>query len=317
MQIDARGRQATTPAQIPAPGWKDVLSRVYDNIAEHRLLAIAAGVTFYVLLAIFPAIAAFVALYSLFADPATIGAHLETLSGFLPKEGLDIVGEQLRRVSAQGATALGAASLFGLLVSLWSANAGMKAIFDALNVVYQEREKRGFLKLNAISLAFTLAGMTLVALALGVMVALPPALDALGLRQTVQTTVAALRWPILFVLVALAVSVVYRYGPSRDEPRWRWVSWGGVFAAVGWLIVSALFSWYAANLGKFNETYGSLGAAVGFMLWMWLSSIVLLVGAELNAEMEHQTARDTTEGPPRPLGERGARMADTIGPSRS
>jgi membrane protein len=149
------------------------------------------------------------------------------------------------------------------------------------------------------------------------MVALPPALDALGLRQTVQTTVAALRWPILFVLVALAVSVVYRYGPSRDEPRWRWVSWGGVFAAVGWLIVSALFSWYAANLGKFNETYGSLGAAVGFMLWMWLSSIVLLVGAELNAEMEHQTARDTTEGPPRPLGERGARMADTIGPSRS
>lgn len=317
IQTDARGRRATTPAQIPAPGWKDVLSRVYDDIAEHRILAIAAGVTFYVLLAIFPAIAAFVALYSLVADPATISAHLETLSGFLPKEGLDIVGEQLRRVSAQGATTLGAASIFGLLVSLWSANAGMKAIFDALNVVYQEREKRGFVTLNAVSLAFTLAGMTLTALALGVLVALPPALDALGLRQTVQTTVALLRWPIMFVLVALAVSAVYRYGPSRDEPRWRWVSWGGAFAAAGWLLVSALFSWYAANLGRFNETYGSLGAAVGFMLWMWLSSIVLLIGAELNAEMEHQTATDTTEGPPRPLGERGARMADTIGRSKS
>lgn len=310
---DRRGRRAATPAQIPAPGWKDVLTRVHENVSAHRVLAIAAGVTFYALLATFPAIAAFVALYSLFADPATIAGHLEALSGVLPAEGLAIIGEQLRRVSAQGATTLGFASILGLLVSLWSANAGMKAIFDALDVVYQEREKRGFFKLNAVSLAFTLAGMAMVAIALGAMVALPPALDALRLPPNIQTAVSLLRWPLLLLVVALAISVVYRYGPSRDEPQWRWVSWGGAFAAIGWLGASLLFSWYAANLGKFNETYGSLGAAIGFMLWMWLSSIVLLVGAELNAEMEHQTAKDTTEGPPRPLGERGAVMADTIG----
>jgi membrane protein len=308
-----RGRDAAQPSQIPAPGWKDVLARVYANIGAHRVLAIAAGVTFYALLALFPAIAAFVALYSLVADPATISAHLSALSGVVPAEGLSIIGDQIKRVASQGATRLGLASGIGLLVSLWSANAGMKAIFDALNVVYDEREKRGFFRLNAVSLLFTLAGMLFVALALAVMIAVPPALDALRLPQPLQMAVTVARWPILVLVVALAISFVYRYGPSRDEPQWRWVSWGGAFAAVGWLAASLLFSWYAANLGKFNETYGSLGAAIGFMLWMWVSSIVLLIGAELNAEMEHQTERDTTEGAPRPMGARGATMADTVG----
>lgn len=308
-----RGRAAETPAQIPARGWKDILVRVYDNVTEHRVLAIAAGVTFYALLAIFPAVAAFVAIYGLVADPSTIAAHLDALSGMLPAEGLSIVREQIDRVAAQGATRLGAASGIGLLVSLWSANAGMKAIFDALDVVYREREKRGFFRLNALSLAFTIGGMILIALSLAIMVALPPALAALGLSQGVERAIAWLRWPVLLVPVALAISLVYRFGPSRDEPKWRWVSWGGAFAAIVWLAASLLFSWYAANLGRFNETYGSLGAAIGFMLWMWVSSIVLLIGAELNAEMEHQTAKDTTEGHPRPLGERGATMADTVG----
>ncbi|WP_363349340.1 YihY/virulence factor BrkB family protein [Methylocystis echinoides] len=308
-----RGRDASTPAEIPASGWMDVLGRVYNNIAEHRVLAIAAGVTFYALLAIFPAIAAFVALYGLVADPATIAGHINALSGVLPAEGLSIVSDQIQRVSAQGSARLGAASIIGLLVSLWSANAGMKAIFDALNVVYQEREKRGFFRLNAVTLAFTLGGMAMIAMSLALVVAAPPALQALRLPPEAETAIALLRWPILLVLVALAISLVYRFGPSRDEPKWRWVSWGGAFAAIVWLAASLLFSWYAANIGKFNETYGSLGAAIGFMLWMWVSSIVLLIGAELNAEMEHQTAKDTTEGHPRPLGERGAVMADTVG----
>ncbi|WP_442754308.1 YihY/virulence factor BrkB family protein [Methylocystis sp. JAN1] len=314
---NARGRAAQAPSDIPAPGWKDVFARVYENMSEHRILAIAAGVTFYALLAIFPAIAAFVALYGLVADPATIGAHLNALSGFLPTEGLSVIGDQIHRVAAQGGAKLGAASIVGLLVSLWSANAGMKAIFDALNVVYQEKEKRGFIKLNAVSLAFTVAGMAVIAISLGAMVVLPRALEALHLPAGVETWASWLRWPILLIVVALAVSAVYRYGPSRDEPQWKWVSWGGAFAAVSWLIASLLFSWYAANLGRFNETYGSLGAAIGFMLWMWVSSIVLLTGAELNAEMEHQTVKDTTSGQPRPMGGRGATMADTIGPSRS
>lgn len=311
-----RGRAAAAPSEIPSRGWKDVLARVYDDINQHRILAIAAGVTFYALLAIFPAIAAFVAIYGLVADPSTISGHLQALSGFLPAEGLSIIGDQIRRVAAQGATKLGLASVIGLLFSLWSANAGMKAIFDALNVVYQEEEKRGFFKLNAISLGFTLAGMALLALSLGAMVILPRALDAVGL-PALETWTSWLRWPALVIVIAVATSVVYRYGPSRDRAQWRWVSWGAAFAAIFWLIASLLFSWYAANLGKFNETYGSLGAAIGFMLWLWVSAIVLLIGAELDAELEHQTAKDTTTGAPRPLGERGAVMADTIGQPKS
>lgn len=312
-----RGRAAATPAEIPARGWKDVLVRVYENISQHRVLAIAAGVTFYALLAIFPAIAAFVALYGLIADPATIGGHLNTLSGLLPAEGLSIISDQIQRVAAQGPARLGVTSLIGLLVSLWSANAGMKALFDALDVVYQEREKRGFLRLNAVTLAFTLGAMAMLALSLSALIAVPLALAALNLPEAAENAIALARWPLLLVLIALVISLVYRFGPSRDEPKWRWVSWGGAFAAVVWLAASLLFSWYAANLGKFNETYGSLGAAIGFMLWMWVSSIVLLIGAELNAEMEHQTAKDTTRGAPRPMGERGATMADTIGRSTS
>lgn len=311
-----RGRAATTPSEIPARGWKDVLARVYDDINQQRILAIAAGVTFYALLAIFPAIAAFVAIYGLVADPSTISGHLQALSGFLPAEGLSIISDQIHRVAAQGATKLGLASVIGLLFSLWSANAGMKAIFDALNVVYQEEEKRGFFKLNAISLGFTLAGMALLAVSLGAMVILPRALEAVGM-PALETWTSWLRWPALVIVIAIATSVVYRYAPSRDRAQWRWVSWGAAFAAIFWLIASLLFSWYAANLGKFNETYGSLGAAIGFMLWLWVSAIVLLVGAELDAEMEHQTAKDTTTGGPRPLGERGAVMADTIGQPKS
>lgn len=312
-----RGRAAAAPSEIPSRGWKDVLARVYDDINQHRILAIAAGVTFYALLAIFPAIAAFVAIYGLVADPSTISGHLQALSGFLPAEGLSIIGDQIRRVAAQGATKLGFASVIGLLFSLWSANAGMKAIFDALNVVYQEEEKRGFFKLNAVSLGFTLAGMALLALSLGAVVILPRALEAVGMPSQIDAWASALRWPVLVIVIAIATSVVYRYGPSRDRAQWRWVSWGAAFAAIFWLIASLLFSWYAANLGKFNETYGSLGAAIGFMLWLWVSAIVLLVGAELDAEMEHQTAKDTTTGGPRPLGERGAVMADTIGQPKS
>lgn len=310
---EGRGRAAATPSEIPAPGWGDIFSRVYADISEQRVLAIAAGVAFYALLAIFPAAAALTAFYSWFADPATITSHLQRLSGVLPGGAIQVIGDQIRRVAAQGTTTLGVASVLGLLVSLWSANVGMKALFDALNVVYQEREKRGFFGLNAVSLTFTVLGVVMVLAVIVALVALDPILARLDLNAREQWLVGLLRWPALFVLVSLAISLIYRFGPSRDRPQWRWVSWGGVFAALAWLAVSALFSVYAENFGRFNETYGSLGAVIGFMLWLWISNIVLLIGAQLNAEMEHQTARDTTVGAPRPLGTRGAVMADTVG----
>jgi membrane protein len=308
-----RGRLAKTPSEIPARGWKDVLWRIYGKIGEDRIMLVAAGTTFYSLLAIFPAIAALVAIYGLFADPTSIAAHLDSLSGIFPGGALDVIRDQMNRVAAQGRGTLGATFIIGLAVSLWSANAAVKSLFDALNLVYEEREKRGLVRLNLISLAFTTGGIVFVLLAIGAMIVLPIVLGYLGFAQQTALLVKILRWPALLVVVAFALALLYRFGPSRERPRWRWITWGSAFAAIGWLVVSLLFSWYAQNFGSYNATYGSLGAVIGFMIWMWLSAMVVLIGAELDAEMEHQTARDTTTGAPKPLGARGAKMADTVG----
>jgi membrane protein len=308
-----RGRHAATPSEIPPRGWKDIILRVYTNIGEDRVFLVAAGVTFYSILAIFPAIAALIALYGLVADPTTIAKQVDMLSGLLPGGALDVMREQMNRVAAEGHTKLGVTTLVGLAVSLWSANAGMKSIFDALNIVYKERERRGFIKLNLVSLAFTLAALLFVILAIACIVTLPAFLSSTDASGVTALVVKIARWPVLLLVIGLALAVLYRYGPSRSEPQWRWITWGSAFAALGWIIVSILFSWYTANFGTYNQTYGPLGAVVGFMVWIWLSTAVILIGAELDAEMEHQTVRDTTSGPPKPLGARGAKMADTVG----
>jgi membrane protein len=293
----ARGDQAklevgpdqstTTPSEIPARRWKDILLSVYNGISEDRILANAAGVTFYALLALFPGIAALVSIYGLFADPSSIAGHLDTISGVAPGGAIDVVREQMTRVSAQGSTALGISFALGLVLSLWSANSGIKALFDALNVVYEEKEKRSFIQLNAITLLFTIGTMVFLMIALACVIALPVALNYLTLPPVIGLLLKLARWPILLLLVGCALTLIYRYGPSRIQPRWRWITWGSVFAAVAWLAASASFSWYAANFGSFNKTYGSLGAVIGFMTWIWLSTIVVLVGGKLNAEIEH------------------------------
>jgi membrane protein len=308
-----RGRLAERPSEIPARGWKDILLRVYQNIGNDHVVALAAGVTFYSILALFPAIAALVALYGFFADPNTISAHLDGLSGILPEGALHIIGDEMKRIAAQGNNTLGVTFIVGLATALWSANAGIKSLFEALNLVNKEPEKRGFIKLNAVSLAFTLAAIVFVLLALGALVVLPIVLNYLGIAAAAELAMKILRWPALLILVMFGLALVYRYGPSRARPKWRWLTWGSAFAAIGWLAVSILFSWYAANFGSYNKTYGSLGAVIGFMIWIWLSIIVVLLGAELNAEIEHQSARDTTTGTPKPMGYRGAEMADTVG----
>jgi membrane protein len=314
---DRRGRSAEGPSEIPALGWKDILLRVYNGISDDRILANAAGVTYYALLALFPGIAALVSIYGLFADPNTIVSHVDTVAGFAPGGAIDVVRDQLTRVSGQGSTTLGVSFLIGLAISLWSANSGIKALFDSLNVVYEENEERGFIRLNLVTLSFTIAAIAFLLIALACIVALPVALNYLPPSGVTGVILEFARWPILLVLVAFGLTVIYRYGPSRAEPRWQWITWGSVFAAIVWLAASALFSWYSANFGSFNKTYGSLGAVIGFMTWMWLSIIVVLIGAKLNAEIEHQTVRDSTAGRPKPLGGRGAKMADTIGPAQA
>ena len=302
---------------VRAKGWKDILWRVYERFSRDRILLVAAGVTFYALLAFFPAIAALVSLYGLFADPSTVTKHLADLSGILPGGAMDLISDQVKRITSKGSGTLGFAFFSGLAISLWSANAGMKAIFDALNVVYEEEEKRSFVALTLQALACTLGALVFFLLTLGAVVVLPVVLKVLPFGNVVEWLLTILRWPILYGVVVLGLACIYRYGPSRDKAQWRWLTWGSVLAAAVWLVVSMLFSWYVANFGTYNETYGSLGAAVGFMTWVWLSTTVVLVGAEINAEMEHQTARDTTVRPEKPMGARGARMADTVGEAKS
>jgi membrane protein len=308
-----RGRSASAPSEIPSRGWKDILIRVYHNITEHRVVSIGAGVAFFALLAIFPGIAALVSIYGLFADPNQISSHLESMSGVLPGGAIDVLRDQLSRLATQGKGTLGLSFLISLAISLWSANSGVKALFDALNVVYGEQEKRSFIKLNALSLAFTVGILVFLILALIAVVGIPIALNYIGLEGASDLLIRLLRWPVLLACIAVLVAALYRYGPSRAKPQWRWITWGSAVAAILWIIASALFSWYAGNFGAYNKTYGSLGAVIGFMTWIWISAMVILLGAELDAEMEHQTAQDTTEGAPKPMGQRQARVADTVG----
>jgi membrane protein len=308
-----RGRHAETPWQIPLRGWNDILWRTYQQIGEDRLLAVAAGVVFYGLLALFPAITALVSLYGLFANAASINDHLSAAAGILPGGAVDIIHEQIVRLTSKSGAKLGFGFIFGLGLALWSANAGIKAIMDALNVVYEEKEKRGFIKLNLVSLAFTLAAIASMLLALGAVVVLPLLLARLGLGGITDTVFRYARWPLLLALVVIGLALVYRFGPSRREPRWQWLSVGSVVAAVAWLVSSGLLSWYLGSYAHYDATYGSLGAGIGLMMWMWVSSIVVLFGAQLNSEIEHQTAKDSTVEHDKPLGTRGAAMADTVG----
>lgn len=308
-----RGRRAKSPFEIPWSGWKDIFWRTYQRIDEDRLLATAGGVVFFGLLAIFPAVTAVVSSYGLFADPATISANLQKLAMMLPQGTFQIVEEQVGRVVSKGNTALGATFLFGFLLAIWSANAGVKAIFDALNVAYEEREKRSFIQLNMVSLAFTVGAVAALLLMVGAVVAFPLALNHLGMAPESKLIVALARWPLLFLILLVALAILYRFAPSRDAPRWQWLSLGAVTAAILWIAGSALLSWYLSEFANYNATYGSLGAAIGLMMWMWMSAIVIMFGAELNSELERQTLRDTTTGRPKPLGSREAVSADTVG----
>jgi membrane protein len=311
-----RGRQATSPLRIPWRGWKDILWRVYEKMNDNRLLAVA-GVVFYALLALFPAVAALVSVYGLVADASAIDRHLSLLTVIMPSGAVDILHAQLTHLTSSTTSALSFGFIFGLLFALWSANSGTKAVIDGLNVAYEEAQQRSFIRLNLISLLFTLGAFLSLTLAVGAVVVAPIALTRLGLGDVADTLIRILRWPALLAFVIIGLAILYRYGPSRREARWTWLSVGSVAAAVCWLATSALFSWYIANFGAYDATYGSLGAAIGMMMWMWISMIVILLGARLNAEIEHQTSKDSTVGPDKPLGRRGAVKANTIGAAQN
>jgi membrane protein len=302
-----------SPFRIPWNGWKDILWRTYAEMNADRLLYVAGGVAFFALLAIFPAIGAQVSGYGIFFNPATIAHSLALMQGAVPSEVLDLFSSQAERIAASSNGSLSLGILIGILLSLWSAMSGVKAVMDALNVIYEQRESRSFIMLNFEAFLLTLAVFAAFLVAVGGVVVLPIALSFVGLGSSTLTLTEALRWPALLAMLLVGLAVLYRYGPDRRPARWQWVTVGSVFAALVWIGGSYLFSWFLSNFANYNATYGSLGAAAGLMMWLWISASVVLLGAELNAEIEHQTARDSTTGNEKPLGERGAVMADTVG----
>jgi membrane protein len=310
-----RGRDADRPAEIPARGWKDIALRVKDQADQNHLSIIAAGVAFYLLLAFVPALASLVAIYGLFADPSAIGERVATLGSMLPEEALQLIQDQLERLASTSTRSLGFGAVFALLLSLWSATKGTRALIDSVNIAYEERETRSWLRLTLVAFGLTLALVAFVIAALALVAVVPLALGFVGLGGAAEQAISLLRWPALLGLLIVALALLYRYAPDRDEPRWRWVSPGAIAASVLWLLGSVGFSIYVSYSGSYDATYGSLGAIAVMMMWLFVGSFAVLLGAQFNAESERQTRRDSTEGGPEPMGRRGAYAADTVGPS--
>jgi membrane protein len=309
----SRGRNADTPAQIPASGWKDVVFRVKDAISEDRVGLIAAGIAFYGLLALFPAIGALIAISGLLIDPAQIVDEIDRLQGIVPSEVLTIITSQATSVAGANGGGLGIAAGFGILLALYSASKGMASLMEGINVAYDEDEKRGFLWLKLVTFGLTLFLLLGLLVAVAAMVGLPAALAFFDWGPLIEPALTAALWMGLFVLTVFGLSVLYRYGPSRDAPEWTWASVGAVVGCAVWLIASAGFAFYVSNFGSYNESFGAVAGVVVLLMWFWISAFIIILGAELNAELEAQTKRDTTQGPDERMGQRGAVKADNLG----
>ena len=307
------GRQAGTPQEIPAKGWKDIAKRTLKEVKQDQVTLLGAGVAFYSLLALFPAVIAGVSIYGLVADPATVQNQIDQLTRMLSPETAKIIGTQLKQVTSGAGGALGLATVIGILTALWSASSGMKAMITGVNLAYDETESRKFVKLRGLSILLTLGAMALMGVALALIVGFPAVAD--GWPTALRWTAGTLRWVLLAALLIAALAVLYRLAPDRDEPKWTWVSWGSGIATLLWILASVGFSVYANSFGNYNKTYGALAGVIILMFWLYLTAVIVLVGAELNTEMELQTARDTTKGPEQPMGERGGHAADHVAES--
>lgn len=309
-----RGRLAQRPEHIPHTGWIDIFWRLGMSYFGDRVGFIAGGVTFFVVLSLFPTLAAFVTVYGLFADPSDAVARLYFLYSVLPTGVAEFLSGEMQRLAENSNTQLTVTLVWTLALSLWTANGAIKVLFYGLNVAYHEVERRNFFVYNFLCLAFTVTGLAAIMVAAGMVVGVPLVLGYFGLADE-WAYLAPLRWPMLLLVYIASLTVIYRLGPCRARARWRWLTPGALFASVLSVGLSLGFSWYLQTFVKV-DSYGPLAAMMGFLLWTWLSVQIILMGAELNAEVEHQTAVDTTTGEPLELGERGAVVADTVGPRR-
>lgn len=287
------GRPLRTLGDLDKSSWIAIAKRVAQQFSEDRVTSVSAGVTFFGLLALFPAITALVSIYGLFADRATIVQNMDTLDRFLPKGASDLIGGQINAIVSAPSGALGLATIIGLLTALWTANGGMKALLEALNIAWFENEKRGFIKLNLISLGFTMGGIVLICALIAAIAILPNIIRFLPVGDFAGTAVTLIRWPLMFAVLMLSLAALYRWGPDKRDARWQWISPGAVFATLGLIVASMLFSYYAANFTDYNKTYGSLGAVVALMMWLWIASMVIMLGAEINSEVEREIRKES------------------------
>jgi membrane protein len=288
----ARGREADHPAEIPARGWKDILYRVWAEISDKNLFLIAGGVTYAVVLALFPGLAALVSLYGLAFNTAQIERQVEALSGVLPAQTQELLSQELHSLVQGSSGTLGFTAVVGLLLAFWSASRGMSGLITAINIAYEEKERRSFLKFNLIALGLTLGLVVGGVLAIALIAILPAAVQLLAVGSATKWLLLIVQWPLLIVLVMLGLAVLYRFGPDRDKPQWRWVSPGAMTATVLWIIASVGFTVYVANFNSYDKTYGSLGGAVILLTWLYLSALMVLLGAVINAQSERQTRKD-------------------------
>jgi len=311
-----RGRDAHAPGEIPAKGWRDVGLRVKDEVKEDQVSLLCAGVAFYLLLALFPALAALVSVYGLVADPGQVSQQVTDMTGTLPEEAQRLITDQLEKITSEQ-QGIGVTLAVSLVAALWAASSGVKNLIGAINAAYDEEETRRFLKLRGLSLALTLGAVLFAAVAIGVIGVLPVLADRLPFGGVGQALVQVASYAGLAVGFAFGLAVLYRYAPDRDAPRWQWVSWGAAIATALWIVGSIAFSVYVSNFGSYGETYGSIGAVIVLMLWLVVTAFAIILGAEINAELEAQTAKDSTVGAPAPIGQRGAVKADDLGAPRA
>jgi membrane protein len=309
---DPFGRDATRPYQIPLKGWWQVAQRVWSESNRDNLSVVAAGCAFFALFAIFPALSALISLYGLTADPATVEQRFGMLGSVLPTQAYDIVIEQIHRISAASGGTLGWSLAVSLGLALWSANAGTQALFAALNIAYGEPERRSFVQYYLNAFTFTIIGILGGVVMLLAILYVPILFAVTGYSHAFELVIGVVRWPFLALFVLSMLALLYRYGPCRRSAKWRWVSVGSLFAMAIWLIASAAFSLYVSHFANYDRIYGSLGAVIILLFWLYISFYIVLLGAEINAELELQTARDTTAGKPRSMGERGAFVADHV-----
>jgi membrane protein len=306
------GHHAEAPSRIPPRGWKQVLRRVFARMSRDNVSVLAAGVAFYAFLAIPSALTALVALYGLAFNPADVQRQLSAMHGVVPDQALQLVSKQLLTLTSRPPETLGLSLAIALLVALWGARSGMSTLMTALNLAYAEEERRGFLRFQAIAFGLTAAAAVFAVISIALIGVLPAVIDVLPFGRFAKIAAEIVRWPVLLALVTVGLALIYRYAPSRAAPKWRWASWGAGAATLLWIAGSALFSVYVGEFASYNQTYGSLGAVVVLMMWLYVSAFALLMGAELNSELEHQTMRDTTTGPEEPMGRCGAWAADTV-----